>query len=126
MSTPSIPVIEQTAGKGAARAARRGDRVQVCVDGRVVAFAVGDDARGATGGHAGSGTVTAPMPGKVTRVAVAVGDAVEPGQALVVLEAMKMETTLAAEITGTVRAVHASPGAMVDAGALLVEIAADA
>lgn len=104
--------------------ARRSDRVLVWIDGAVHTFAVGDDAAGGAGAGVGSGVVTAPMPGKVIRVAVAVGDAVEPGQPLVVLEAMKMETTLAAEVGGTVRAVHAAEGAMVDGGAVLVEIAA--
>jgi acetyl/propionyl-CoA carboxylase alpha subunit len=104
--------------------ARRSDRVLVSIDGVVHTFAVGDDAVAGGAGGVGSGTVTAPMPGKVIRVAVAVGDTVMPGQALVVLEAMKMETTLAAEVAGTVKAVHAAEGAMVDGGALLVEIAA--
>jgi 3-methylcrotonyl-CoA carboxylase alpha subunit len=103
--------------------ARRGDRVQVCVDGRVLVFDVGDDARGGAGAHGGSGRVTAPMPGKVTRVAVAVGDVVEAGAAVVVLEAMKMETSLAADAAGVVAAVHVAPGALVEAGAVLVEIA---
>lgn len=103
--------------------ARRSDRVLVALDGVVHTFAVGDEAAAGGAGGVGSGTVTAPMPGKVIRVAVAVGDAVEPGQALVVLEAMKMETTLAAEVAGTVEAVHAAEGAMVDGGAVLVEIA---
>jgi 3-methylcrotonyl-CoA carboxylase alpha subunit len=103
--------------------ARRSDRVLVAIDGVVHTFAVGDDAAAGGAGGAGSGIVTAPMPGKVIRVAVAVGDTVDVGQALVVLEAMKMETTLAAEVAGTVEAVHAAEGAMVDGGAVLVEIA---
>jgi biotin carboxyl carrier protein len=57
-------------------------------------------------------------------VLVAAGDAVTAGQPLVVIEAMKMETTLAAEIDGTVRSVAAEAGAMVDAGSVLVEITA--
>ena len=71
----------------------------------------------------GPAPLIAPMPGLVVRVAVAVGDTVAAGQGLVVVEAMKMETTLAAEIAGTVSAVHVAAGAMVDAGALLVEVA---
>jgi biotin carboxyl carrier protein len=62
------------------------------------------------------------MPGKVVKVLVAAGDAVTAGQPLVVVEAMKMETTLAAEIDGTVKSVNASTGDTVDAGAVLVEI----
>ena len=63
------------------------------------------------------------MPGKVVSVLVSAGDRVEAGEALVVLEAMKMETMLRAEIAGTVGIVGAEPGDMVDAGVVLVELA---
>jgi acetyl-CoA/propionyl-CoA carboxylase biotin carboxyl carrier protein len=53
---------------------------------------------------------------------VAVGDVVEPGQSLVVLEAMKMENDLTASQSGTVTAVHVEPGRTVDAGTVLVEL----
>ena len=101
---------------------RTGDRLLVSLDGRVHAFALGDETRhgaAATGG----GFTTAPMPGKVVRVLVSVGDAVDAGDPLVVLEAMKMEMTLRAEIGGTVATVGAGAGRMVEAGAVLVEIA---
>ena len=51
-----------------------------------------------------------PMPGLVTRIDVAEGDAVEEGQALCVVEAMKMENVLRAERRGTVAGVRASAG----------------
>jgi acetyl/propionyl-CoA carboxylase alpha subunit len=70
----------------------------------------------------GESTVTAPMPGTVIRVEVAEGDPVEARQALVVLEAMKMEIPVHAPFEGTVTAVHVSPGDGVAGGALLVEI----
>jgi acetyl/propionyl-CoA carboxylase alpha subunit len=104
--------------------ARTRDRIHVAVDGLLVAFERIDDAQGDDGAGAGSGTVVAPMPGKVVKVLVALGDVVTIGQALVVLEAMKMETTLAAEIDGTVTAITATPGGMIDAGAIVVEITA--
>ena len=63
------------------------------------------------------------MPGKVVAVMVALGDTVEAGQPVIVLEAMKMETTLVAEVPGRVTAVEAVAGTTVDAGALLVAIA---
>jgi glutaconyl-CoA/methylmalonyl-CoA decarboxylase subunit gamma len=66
--------------------------------------------------------ITAPMPGKVLRVLVGEGDAVVAGQALVVLEAMKMETALAAESEAVVKRVLVAPGQMVDHGALLIEL----
>ena len=50
--------------------------------------------------------VTAPMPGKVLKILVAEGDSVEAGDALAVLEAMKMETTLYAESAATVKKIH--------------------
>jgi len=101
--------------------ARIGDRVLVALAGRVYTFETGEEARG-THGAAGSGAVSAPMPGKVVSVLVAIGDPVDVGQPLVVLEAMKMETTLAAEVAGRVTAVRAAAGAAVAAGDLLVEI----
>ena len=107
----------------AALVARGRDRVLVALDGHVCEFESGEAARGSGGAAArGSGAVVAPMPGKIIAVLVAVGDTVLPGAPLVVLEAMKMESTLTAEVGGRVASVHAEPGAMVDAGTLLVEI----
>lgn len=68
------------------------------------------------------GVITAPMPGKVTRVAVAVGDTVQKGQALVVMEAMKMEYTLEADLAGKVAAVSVQPGVQVALGEVLVRL----
>ncbi|HVC44519.1 MAG TPA: biotin/lipoyl-containing protein [Candidatus Binataceae bacterium] len=65
--------------------------------------------------------VAAPMPGKVLRILVAEGDAVAAGQPLLVLEAMKMETTLYAEGAAVVKSIRAAAGAMVDHGAVLIE-----
>jgi len=101
---------------------RQGDRVLVAVDGRAHAFGLGEAPRRASAA-AGASVVVAPMPGKVVRVLVSAGDRVEAGEALVVLEAMKMETMLRAEIAGTVSAIGAEPGVMVDAGVVLVELA---
>jgi biotin carboxyl carrier protein len=66
--------------------------------------------------------VTAPMPGKVLKVLVSEGQAVEAGQALVVIEAMKMETTLAAESEALIKRIRVSAGQMVDHGAVLIEL----
>ena len=71
--------------------------------------------------HGGS-RVTAPMPGTVIRVEVEVGDAVRARQALVVLEAMKMEIPVHAPFEGTVGALHVVPGDRVAGGALLAEL----
>jgi acetyl/propionyl-CoA carboxylase alpha subunit len=103
--------------------ARTRDRIHVAIDGHAWSFERVDDAQAGGGAGAGSGSVVAPMPGKVVKVLVAVGDAVTAGQPLVVVEAMKMETTLVAEIDGRVARVAAEAGAMVDAGAVVVEVA---
>ena len=66
--------------------------------------------------------VTAPMPGLVLRVLVEPGQAVEAGQGVAVLEAMKMENELTAPAAGTVAAVHAAAGDAVAKGDLLLEI----
>ncbi|HEX5034680.1 MAG TPA: biotin/lipoyl-containing protein, partial [bacterium] len=78
----------------------------------------------AAGGH---GLVSAPMPGKIVEIKVKVGDAVTKGQALVVIEAMKMQNELTAAIDGIVKEVAIQPGAAVESGQklVLVEAAAD-
>ncbi len=63
--------------------------------------------------------VPAAMPGMVVTVAVAAGDAVKQGQKLCLLEAMKMQTAIAAERDGKVAEVHAAAGRQVEAGDLL-------
>jgi len=70
--------------------------------------------------------VRSPMPGRVIRVAVEAGENVRAGQALVVLEAMKMENEVVAALPGTVLAIHVSPGATVEANAKLVTLSGPA
>ena len=76
------------------------------------------------GAAAGSGPlrIVAPMPGKVVRVLVKAGDPVRARQAVVVVEAMKMENELRADRDGTVAEIHTREGMSVEAGALLVVI----
>ena len=77
--------------------------------------------------HAGEaaadgGRLTAPMPGKVVSFSVKAGDAVKKGQALAVMEAMKMEHTIAAPADGTVAELLYAPGDQVAEGAELLKI----
>ncbi len=76
----------------------------------------------AAGGGAGSGTISAPMQGTIVKVLVAVGDAVETGQAVLVLEAMKMENHINAETAGTVKEIRVGEGDTVGTGDVLVVI----
>ncbi|MBA4264695.1 MAG: 3-methylcrotonyl-CoA carboxylase, partial [Comamonadaceae bacterium] len=78
--------------------------------------------------HAGEaaaegGRLTAPMPGKVVSFSVKAGDAVTKGQPLAVMEAMKMEHTIAAPADGTVAELLYAPGDQVNEGAELLRLA---
>ena len=72
--------------------------------------------------HSHQGGLTAPMNGSIVRVLVAVGQRVEAGTALVVLEAMKMEHSIRAPHAGIVKALHCTEGELVSEGAVLVEL----
>ena len=71
---------------------------------------------------ADAGAVLAIMPGKIIRVLVEVGQQVQDGQPVCVLEAMKMENELHAHQSGAVQAVHVKPGDDVEKDQVLVEI----
>jgi 3-methylcrotonyl-CoA carboxylase alpha subunit len=75
-----------------------------------------------TGGAQGPGLVTPPMPSVVARVLVSEGQRVEAGTAVVVVTAMKMETTLAAPFAGVVRKINCAKGGKVMPGQVLVDI----
>jgi acetyl/propionyl-CoA carboxylase alpha subunit len=77
------------------------------------------------GGAAGSaepGKIKSPMPGKIIKVWVKKGEQVEEGRPLIVMEAMKMEYTLTADLSGSVSALNCAEGQQVTLGQLLVEI----
>ncbi|MER7798713.1 biotin carboxylase N-terminal domain-containing protein [Streptomyces parvulus] len=73
--------------------------------------------------HAGADSLTAPMPGTVTVVKVAVGDEVAAGQSLLVVEAMKMEHVISAPHAGTVAELDVAPGTTVAMDQVLAVIA---
>jgi acetyl/propionyl-CoA carboxylase alpha subunit len=80
---------------------------------------------GSAGAASGPKPVRAPMPGLVVRVEVAVGDLVQPGQGLVIVEAMKMENELRAETAGRVTAVRIAAGEAVERDQVLIDLAAE-
>ena len=100
--------------------------VVVVIDGYRFEIDVRDPRRMRHRGSGGSGegvqNVVAPMPGKVVRVLVAPGDAVEAGQGLIVVEAMKMQNEMKAARAGSVLNVSAREGATVAAGEVLATI----
>jgi 3-methylcrotonyl-CoA carboxylase alpha subunit len=75
-------------------------------------------------GEADTGRLTAPMPGKVVSFSVKAGDKVNKGQALAVMEAMKMEHTIVAPVDGTVAELLYAPGDQVAEGAELLSLRA--
>ncbi|HET8620013.1 MAG TPA: biotin carboxylase N-terminal domain-containing protein [Acidimicrobiales bacterium] len=77
---------------------------------------------GASAASAGSGSITVPMQGTIVKVLVGVGDAVEEGQTVCVLEAMKMENNITADKSGTVTDVKVEAGQSVGSGDVVVVI----
>jgi biotin carboxyl carrier protein len=101
--------------------ARRKDSILVSVGPASLEFKPAEAAARRRARGLAAAEITAPMPGKVLKVLVRDGDLVEAGQPLIVLEAMKMETTLYAESAATVKKLHVSAGQMVDHGAVIIE-----
>ena len=76
---------------------------------------------GSVAGARGPEPLKAPMPGLVVRIEVAEGDAVQAGQGVVVMEAMKMQNELRSPAGGIVKRVAVAPGDAVERGAVLLE-----
>lgn len=101
-----------------------GDTLWVHLDGET--FTYEPEKKGSrrkkSGGFSSASDISAPMPGKITKVAASEGARVSEGQLLIVLEAMKMEYSLKAPIAGTVKSVKCGVGDQVRLGQLLVEV----
>ncbi len=111
----SVDVGDSVLGEpGASASDEEPARVVVSSDGWTTVFEVVEPWSASAHDSAGGGPTT-PVPGTVTHVAVAVGDPVEAGAPLVVLEAMKMEHTIRADADGVVTEIHVSVGQSVDA-----------
>jgi biotin carboxyl carrier protein len=105
---------------------KRGDGYRVHLSDDTITVALGDPAGDGVGRAQrpqGPTRLTAPMPGRVVRVLAEPGSDVEPGQGLVVIEAMKMENELKAPRKGRVDEVAVREGQAVEAGALLLVVA---
>jgi biotin carboxyl carrier protein len=101
-----------------------GDRRQVFVDGEIYNVTVGAESAGRRrAGRADSDHLAAPMPAKVTAVLVEAGQQVRKGDALITLEAMKMELAVRAPRDGTITSIACRVGELVQAGVGLLELA---
>ncbi len=102
-----------------------GQRALAAIDGYVYEFSrAGEKKEPSRQREAGqmSPEIRSPMPGKILEVRVAAGAAVEAGQVLLLLEAMKMENSLTAEGAARVKKIHVSAGDLVDLGQMLIEL----
>jgi 3-methylcrotonyl-CoA carboxylase alpha subunit len=94
----------------------------VFLDGRVYEFEVQQAGRARRRGGGHHGSLSAPMPATVRRINVKVGDRVERGATLLILEAMKMELPVKSQSAGVIEAVNCQEGELVQPGAALIEI----
>ncbi len=104
---------------------RDGARLTAILDGRNHAWDLVDPLAPPAAAQAGGDSVVAPMPGRIIDVRVQAGDAVQRGDVLLVLEAMKVQMRLTAPRDGTIARVGAAQGDLVDDGAVLATYAAE-
>jgi biotin carboxyl carrier protein len=104
------------------------DEYRVLVDGRSYRIQLVDERRMRIGSGQlgvelqGRQNISVPMPGKIIAVLVAEGEAVEKGQGLVIVEAMKMENEVRSPIAGAVKEIKVKPGDTVEGGAVLLVV----
>ena len=115
-------VIEQDGVRRQHLAIRRGDALFLRWDGELHCVRLHDPISAVDASHTAQGGLTAPMNGSIVRVLVEVGQTVEAGAQLVVLEAMKMEHSLRAPHAGVIKALFFQEGEMVSEGSALVEL----
>jgi biotin carboxyl carrier protein len=105
------------------------DRIYVDIDGSLFEFALpredADSAEGLGGGASDPSRVLAPMPGKIVKLQVEVGEEVKVKQHLVIIEAMKMENQLVSQAAGKVKAINFTEGDQVDTETPIIELDVD-
>lgn len=125
-------VVERTSTRGSlqryvidgkpieAHVARNGDEIYVQLDGEVWLTEAINAIDAVSSASAGQGSIIAPMPGVVVSVAVAIGDRVLAGQSLVVIESMKLQTSISAEYDGVIAEIFFTNDETFDKGAELM------
>ena len=104
---------------------READAVSLIHEGHSFRFTIPDRVHAGDSDAADADHPQAPMSGAVVALPVAVGDTVEPGDTLIVIEAMKMEHAIVAQVGGTVREILFAVGDQVDEGETLVLLEVD-
>lgn len=124
--TPGLYSILEGSRSSTVRVNASGEGLEAWVKGRRLPLAISDPRDTATQAGAvrlsGLQEVRALMPGKVVKLLVSVGDEVEAGAGVVVVEAMKMQNEMRAPKTGRVKRIHKTEGSTVGPGEALLEI----
>lgn len=105
-----------------AHIARQGENWWVHVEGRTHLLQSQESSGGRRRPKQTAGSLSAPMPGTIVEVLVVAGQSVTEGDALIVMEAMKMEHRIHAPLTGSVKSVHYDAGDKVERGETLIDI----
>jgi 3-methylcrotonyl-CoA carboxylase alpha subunit len=103
---------------------RRGEELTIFMDGAAYGFTVPDPLDAAHHEHAAGDHVVAPMPGRIISISAMSGGRVAKGEALIVMEAMKMELTLTAPRDGAIGTIGVAVGDQVSEGTTLLSLAA--
>ncbi|MEU2586525.1 biotin carboxylase N-terminal domain-containing protein [Streptomyces avermitilis] len=118
--TSDGPLLRGTVGESLWTGLRRADGCELVVDGRRMALTL--DVTGEDDSAAGGDAVTSPMPGTVVQLPVAVGDVVQQGDTVAIVEAMKMENRVLASAPGVVEEIRCALADIVSADQVLVVI----
>lgn len=104
---------------------KKGKSIQIFFEGNLYQFEAVSELEQAKGGAGGAGAnqITAPMPSRVVKLLKQEGDAVEEGEGVIVVEAMKMESELKASMSGVVKDIKVNEGDAVEGGVVLVVLA---
>lgn len=101
---------------------RKGNTLTLVHSGAAIAFEIVDPMEADLSDEGAGGAITAPLPGKIIKLSTEKGAKVKKGDALMILEAMKMEHTIAAPTAGTVADVNFGEGDQVEEGAVLIAL----
>lgn len=115
-----VSIICEKNGSFTAGVAKKGKKVQVFHEGTLYEFELVSERELSADTEGGGLQISSPMPSRVVKILKEEGDAVESGEGVIVVEAMKMESELKAAVSGKVKEIKVSEGDAVDSGAVLV------
>ena len=117
-----VSVISDKHGSYTAGVVKKGRKIQVFHDGNLYEFESVTERELSASSDGGGLQISSPMPSRVVKILKSEGDKVEPGEGVIVVEAMKMESELKASVAGKIKEIKVLEGDAVDAGAVLVAL----